>query len=95
MGPQRALSVRDNAEGARKIVERKPANSFLKAKNFSTVLPVCARCKRIRDGTGGWRNELEHLENHFQRKYTHTLCPPCAKKLYPELFGKKPTGLGI
>lgn len=95
MRTQRALSLINNAEGARKVLEQEPEHSLLRTEEFSTVLPICARCKRIRDGTGRWRNGFEYCGNRLQEKYTHTLCPPCAKKLYPEIFGKKLTGLGI
>jgi hypothetical protein len=88
MRAHRALSLTNKAEGAREVLEQELVNSLLKTKKFSTFLPVCARCKRIRDGTGGWRNQLEYLGNNFEGKYTHTICPACAKKLYPEIFGK-------
>ena len=95
MRAQRALSLTNKAEEARGVLSKKLENSLLRTKKFSTFLPICARCKRIRDGTGGWRNGLEYRGNHFEGKYTHTICPACAKRLYPEIFGKKPTGLGI
>ena len=95
MRAQRALSLTNKAEGARGVLSKKLENSLLRTKKFSTFLPICARCKRIRDGTGGWRNGLEYRGNHFEGKYTHTICPACAKRLYPEIFGKKPTGLGV
>lgn len=88
MKAQRALSFTNKAEGTREVLEQELANSLLRTKKFSTVLPICARCKRIRDGTGGWRNGLEYPGNHFEGNYTHTICPPCAKKLYPGLFGR-------
>jgi len=27
--------------------------------------------------------------NHFDDKYTHTICPTCAMMLYPELFERR------
>ena len=95
MKTRRTLSFTNKAEGTREVLQQELVHSLLRTKKFSTVLPICARCKRIRDGTGGWRNEREYPGNHFEGKYTHTVCPACAKKLYPEIFGKKPTGLGI
>ena len=87
-----ALSFKNKAEGARDVLNKELVNALLRIKRYSTFLPICARCKRIRDGTGGWRNWLQYLGNHFEGKYTHTVCPRCAKKLYPELFIKETMG---
>ena len=95
MKAQRSLSFTNKAERTREVLQQEPGHSLLSTKAFSTVLPICVCCKRIRDGTGRWRNELEYRGNYFEGTYTHTICAACAKKLYPEIFGKKPTGLGL
>jgi len=49
------------------------------------LLPICANCKKIRDDKGYW----EHLETYFSQhggaEFTHSICPDCIRKLYPEL----------
>ena len=95
MKAQRALCFTSKAEGTREVLEQGLGNSLLSTKAFSAVLPICACCRKIRDGTGRWRNGLEYRKNNFEGTYTHTICPACAKKLYPEIFGKKPTNLGL
>lgn len=51
-------------------------------------LPICANCKRIRN-----QNHWEQIENYISRhslaRFSHSLCPECLKKLYPDL--KPPT----
>jgi hypothetical protein len=86
------LSFENKAHGARDVLNKELRNALLKIKKRSTFLPVCARCKRIRDGTGIWRNGLQYLGNYFEGKYTHTLCPTCANKLYPDLLMKETLG---
>ena len=86
------LSLKNKVKGARDVLNKELVNELLRIKRYSTFLPICAHCKRIRDGTGSWRDALQYLGNHFEGKYTHTVCPTCAKKLYPELFIKETMG---
>jgi hypothetical protein len=48
------------------------------------ILPICARCKNIRDDTGYWRQVEQYVSEHSRAEFTHSLCPACAKVLYPE-----------
>ena len=49
------------------------------------LLPICAQCKRIRDENGKWHDFEIFIQERSQAQFTHTICPPCQKKLYPEL----------
>lgn len=50
------------------------------------LLPICASCKKIRDDNGYW-NQLEvYIRNHSEVQFSHSICPACAQKLYPEIF---------
>jgi endogenous inhibitor of DNA gyrase (YacG/DUF329 family) len=52
-------------------------------KKLSSFLPICSSCKNIRDDKGYW-NKIEHyISEHSDTKFSHSLCPTCAKKLYP------------
>lgn len=49
------------------------------------MLPICSKCKRIRDSKGDW-NQLEtYIRDHSEAVFSHSLCPECIKKLYPEM----------
>jgi len=48
-------------------------------------LPVCASCKKIRDDQGFWKGLEEFVEQHSDVLFTHSLCPVCTDKWYPEL----------
>lgn len=54
------------------------------------LLPICARCKRIRDDQGYWRTVEAYLESHRGIMFTHGLCPTCLEKLCPEQEGDAP-----
>ncbi|WP_028579961.1 response regulator [Desulfogranum japonicum] len=52
-------------------------------------LPICSHCKQIRDDQGYWNNLEAYISRHSEARFTHTLCPQCADKLYPELKKRK------
>ncbi|MHB9027377.1 MAG: response regulator [Candidatus Latescibacterota bacterium] len=58
-------------------------------KQLNGLLPICANCKRIRDDLGYWSQVEEFISNHSEVRFTHSICPECAKRLYPELPGLK------
>jgi hypothetical protein len=55
------------------------------------LLPICAGCKRIRDDSGYWSGVEEYFGKRSRINFSHTLCPDCARKLYPEVYGKAGT----
>jgi hypothetical protein len=52
------------------------------------LLPICAHCKRIRDDKGYWNYIEDYFSRHSMVDFSHTLCPECVKKFYPELWEK-------
>lgn len=76
----------NQAANLRQLFEDEQQNELQGINGLSTVLPICARCKRIRNVNGSWENRLEYFRAHHKADYTHTICPTCAKLLYPELF---------
>ncbi len=59
--------------------------ALAKVKTLSGFLPICASCKKIRDDQGYWRQIEEYIRKHSEAEFSHSICPDCAKKLYPEL----------
>lgn len=49
------------------------------------LLPICSSCHSIRDEKDHWGRFEEYVQKHSEAKFSHTLCPNCAKKLYPDL----------
>lgn len=50
------------------------------------ILPICAACKQVRDDNGYWKQVEKYIEEHSEARFTHGICPDCAKRLYPELY---------
>ncbi|OGV48474.1 MAG: hypothetical protein A2X49_13080 [Lentisphaerae bacterium GWF2_52_8] len=72
----------------------KTITSLRQAQNvnvFDGLLPICSRCKDIRDAEGVWHQFEEYIAKLSEADFSHSLCPDCSRQLYPELFegGKK------
>lgn len=61
-------------------------NALQQVKKLSGLLPICASCKMIRDDQGGWQQIEDYIATHSEADFSHSICPTCARKLYPELF---------
>lgn len=54
-------------------------------KKLSGLLPICARCKSIRNDSGYWQEVDVYIRDHSDAEFSHSLCPRCVKELYPDL----------
>jgi PAS domain-containing protein len=52
---------------------------------LKSLLPICASCNKIRNDKNYWESVSEYLNKHMGVNFTHSLCPDCARKLYPGL----------
>lgn len=59
--------------------------SLAEVKRLSGLLPICARCKNIRDEHAHWQPIETYIQHHSAATFTHGLCPDCFGTLYPEL----------
>ena len=81
-----------------KVIERKQVEEALKqerdnlqdalaeVKRLSGLLPICANCKNIRDDKGYWNQIEAYIRDHSEADFSHSICPECAKNLYPEFY---------
>jgi hypothetical protein len=58
--------------------------ALAEVKTLSGLLPICAKCKRIRDDGGYWNQIESYVQQHSDVMFTHGICPECYRKLYPE-----------
>ena len=63
----------------------KMQDALSQLKVLTGLIPICASCKKIRDDTGYWNQLESYLRDHSEAEFTHSICPDCAKKLYPDL----------
>jgi len=56
-----------------------------KVKLLSGILPICMHCKQIRNDQGYWVRLEEFIHHHSEAEFSHSLCPDCLEKYYPEV----------
>lgn len=78
---------RKQAEEALRLERDKLQRALAEVKQLSDFLPICASCKKIRDDKGYWNQIESYISQHSEAKFSHGICPECAKKLYPEFCG--------
>jgi hypothetical protein len=47
-------------------------------------LHICSFCKRIRGHNGQWIQMEKYISGHSEAQFSHSLCPECLRKNYPE-----------
>ncbi len=77
-------TIRFAIERQRLMTELKMALDHIK--QLQGMLPICSACKNIRDDRGYWNRIESYISKHSEVEFTHSICPDCAKKLYPELY---------
>jgi len=55
-------------------------------KTLSGLLPICSSCKRVRDDQGYWHQVESYVRDHSNAEFSHSICPDCATRLYPDLY---------
>lgn len=81
------ISRRKRIEAEREVLIGELQAALEKVKQLSGLLPICASCKKIKDDNGYWNQIESYIRDHSEAEFSHGICPDCAKKLYPELFG--------
>ena len=79
-----ARLVDTQAALATKVGELREALEHIKV--LRGVVPICAKCKRIRDDSGYWNQVEIYIRERSDLTFSHGVCPTCFKDLYPE-FG--------
>lgn len=57
-------------------------------KTLRGIIPICANCKNIRNDEGYWERVENYIIRHSDADFSHSICPECARKLYPEFYDR-------
>ncbi len=80
-GLQQALEEKnDRLEEKNARLEEAVAN----VQTLSGLLPICSKCKKIRDDEGYWNQIEVYIESHTDAQFSHSLCRECMDNLYGE-----------
>jgi hypothetical protein len=80
------------------LYARQLEQALSKIKILESFLPICSHCKRIRISDSNatkkesWQPIEFYISEHTSTMFSHSICPDCIKKLYPEF--KKEEDLG-
>ncbi|MBD3316630.1 MAG: response regulator [Chitinivibrionales bacterium] len=58
-------------------------------KTLQGILPVCSHCRRIRSDRESWERIEQYIVNHSDARLSHTLCPDCIEKHYPDYAARR------
>lgn len=53
--------------------------------HLEKILPLCSFCKRIRTVAHQWEEVDAYIHTHFDKDISHSICPECLKKNYPDI----------
>ena len=77
-------------EVAAKTAQLRQANQELQTtldevRTLEGLLPICSRCKKIKDQDGRWLGMEQYLANRANVRITHGLCEQCFAIIYPDI----------
>lgn len=85
-----ALKKEMDCRKAREVELRRSNDELQKAlrevKVLRGLIPICASCKKIRNDGGFWQQLEEYIGEHSEAEFSHGICQPCVKKLYPGVY---------
>lgn len=58
--------------------------ALAQVRTLSGVLPICMHCHQIRDDGQAWQKLEQYISEHTDANFSHSLCPACLDKHYPE-----------
>ena len=64
---------------------RQLEDAAAKIRVLSGLLPVCMHCKQIRNDNGYWQQMEAYITTHADVLFSHSVCPGCMEKHYPDL----------
>ena len=77
--------ARDTFTPGRKGVLDNPDPEKSESVFDGAFIPVCANCKNVRNKKGVWETIEEYFHRKIGVKFTHSICPECTQKLFPDI----------
>lgn len=75
--------VKTQASLSQKLKELKEA--FEHVKTLQGIIPICMHCHSIRSDKEAWHRLEAYIEQHSEAQFSHSICPQCLRKYYPDL----------
>jgi len=85
-----AQNKRKNAEMERERLIEKLEKALEEIKTLKGIIPLCSFCKKIRNDKGFWEQVDVYISHHSDADISHSVCPDCLKKHYPNAYEAYP-----
>lgn len=82
----RDITSRKKAEKEREALIKRLQESLAEIRTLRKILPLCSFCKKVRDDKGYWEQVDVYLHKHSSVDVSHSICPECMKKHYPDEY---------
>ena len=69
---------------ALELANKELADHISEIRVLRGMLPICSFCKKVRDDDGYWKVIEEYIKTHSEADFSHSICPECIKKHYPD-----------
>lgn len=60
--------------------------ALAEVKRLSGLLPICSRCKKIRDDKGYWHKVEAYIQERSEATFTHGICGDCVRDMYGDVI---------
>lgn len=83
---KKEMDCRKAREGELRRSNEELQKALREVKVLRGLIPICASCKKIRNDGGFWQQLEEYIGEHSEAEFSHGICQPCVKKLYPGVY---------
>lgn len=83
LGGAYRLRMRGLAHRERELKAR-VEEAVARVKVLRGLLPICAGCKKIREGEGYWRQLEAYIRDNTEAEFSHGICPECVGEWFPD-----------
>jgi hypothetical protein len=63
---------------------RRLHGALAEIRTLNGMLPICARCKKIRDDKGYWQQVESYIQDRSDATFSHSICPECSAEYLNE-----------
>ncbi len=75
----RDISALRKMQAEREALIQELEKALSEVRTLKGLIPICAKCRRIRDDKGAWNSLEAFVHNNFDADFSHGLCPACAR----------------
>jgi PAS domain S-box-containing protein len=72
------------AEEEREALILELRNALAEVKTLGGLLPICCKCKKVRDDKGYWDQIEDYIARHTDAAFSHGYCPECIQTAYED-----------